>query len=263
MTSQLLALLLSLIAVILPLRYGCSDIIGGHPVPPHSQPYMAAIQRKNSTVCGGALVGDQWVLTAAHCRLKKEEFRVVLGAHRASIHEKEQQIFKIMNLFCHPQFNMSSMTNDIMLLKLDRVANLNKYVQPLHLPECVEDIKHGTECTVAGWGVTSSGKPSECLRETTLKIVDRKICEKQYIKKEVKITSNMLCARGRKKFRKSDACQGDSGGPLICRGHYSGIVSFGEKCEKGHKGHLPGVYTRLTKNYIDWIKETVSHNRVP
>lgn len=94
----------------------------------------------------------------------------------------------------------------LFFLQLDRVANLNRYVQPLHLPECVEDIKHGTECTVAGWGVTSSGKPSECLQETTLKIVDRKICEKQYIK-EVKITSNMLCASGRKKFRRSDACQ--------------------------------------------------------
>lgn len=92
-------------------------------------------------------------------------------------------------------------------LQLDRVANLNKYVQLLHLPECAEDIKHGTECTVAGWGITSSEKPSECLRETTLKIVDRKNCEKQYIKKKVKITSNMLCARGRKKFRRSDACQ--------------------------------------------------------
>uniref|UniRef100_A0A8B9CVK5 Peptidase S1 domain-containing protein n=1 Tax=Anser brachyrhynchus TaxID=132585 RepID=A0A8B9CVK5_9AVES len=263
MTSQLLALLLSLIAVILPLRYGCSDIIGGHPVSPHSRPYMAAIQTKNSTVCGGALVGDQWVLTAAHCRSNKEEFRVVLGAHQASIHEKEQQKFKIMNLFRHPQFNMSSMINDIMLLKLDRVANLNKYVQPLNLPDCDEDIKRGTECTVAGWGVTSSGKQSECLQETNLKIVDRKICAKQYIKKKVKITSNMLCAGGRKKFRKSDACQGDSGGPLICGGHYSGIVSFGEKCRKGHKGHLPGVYTRLTKKYIDWIKEVVSHNSVP
>ncbi|XP_035166359.1 granzyme K-like [Oxyura jamaicensis] len=259
MTSQLLALLLSLIAVNLPLRCGCSDIIGGHPVSPHSRPYMAAIQRNNSTVCGGALVGDQWVLTAAHCRLNKEEFRVVLGAHQASIHEKEQQKFKIMNLFCHPQFNMSSMINDIMLLKLDHVVNLNKYVQPLHLPDCDEDVKHGTECTVAGWGVTSSGKQSECLQETTLKIVDRKICEKQYIKKRVKITRNMLCAGGRKKFQKSDACPGDSGGPLICGGHYSGIVSFGEKCGRGH---LPGVYTRLTKKYIDWIKEIVSRNRV-
>lgn len=42
------------------------DIIGGH-VHPHSWPYMAAIQRKNLTKCGGALVEKQWVLTAAHC----------------------------------------------------------------------------------------------------------------------------------------------------------------------------------------------------
>ncbi|NXI63484.1 GRAK protein, partial [Anseranas semipalmata] len=189
--------------------------------------------------------------------LKKTELRVVLGAHQASIAEKEQQKFKIMNFFCHPQFNISSKKNDIMLLKLDRMANLNKYVQIVRLPDSCEDIKPGKKCKVAGWGVTSSGEPSKCLQETTLKIVDRKICKSKYIKKKVKITRNMLCAGGKNMSSKRDACSGDSGGPLICGSQYSGIVSFGEKCGTGD---LPGVYTRLTKKYVDWIKETISRN---
>ncbi|KAF1484441.1 Granzyme A, partial [Megadyptes antipodes antipodes] len=254
MTSYLLALLLSLIAVILPPRYGCTDIIGGRIVRPHSWPFMAAIQKKNSTVCGGALVGKQWVLTAAHCELNKSEVRVVLGAHQASIAEKEQQIFKVMHYFPNPQFGKSSKENDIMLLKLNGIAKLNKFVQLLPLPDSYEDTKPGTTCKVAGWGVRSSGKPSKYLRKTTLKIVDRKSCESKY-GNYAKITSNMLCAVGKNKIFKGDACKGDSGGPLICAGRYSGIVSFGKGC--GNRD-MPGVYTRLTEKYIDWIKKKIS-----
>ncbi|KFQ69258.1 Granzyme A, partial [Phaethon lepturus] len=241
----------------------CTDIIGGHVVRPHSWPCMAAIQTKNITVCGGALVEKQWVLTAAHCELNKSEVRVVLGAHQASIAEKEQQIFKVMHYFPNPQFGRSSKENDIMLLKifnfsssffqLNGIAKLNKYVQLLPLPDSCEDIKPDTTCSVAGWGVTSSGKPSKYLREATLKIVGRKSCENKY-GNHIKITSNMLCAVGKKRFFKSDACQGDSGGPLICAGQYSGIVSFGKRCGRRD---MPGVYTRLTERYIDWIKKII------
>uniref|UniRef100_A0A8C3JJ84 Peptidase S1 domain-containing protein n=1 Tax=Calidris pygmaea TaxID=425635 RepID=A0A8C3JJ84_9CHAR len=209
MTRHLLALLLFLI--ILPPRYGCTEIIGGHVVSPHSWPYMAAIQRKNLTVCGGALVERQWVLTAAHC----DWFRI-------------------------------------------RRTSTNKYVRTLSLPDSYEDTKPGTMCKVAGWGVTSSGKPSKYLQETTLKIVDRKTCQRKY-KKYTKITSNMLCALGKKLYSKRD---GDSGGPLICADRYSGIVSFGKGKRCGRRD-MPGVYTRLTEKYIDWIKKIISLDRDP
>ncbi|NXV77691.1 GRAA protein, partial [Atlantisia rogersi] len=258
MTSHLIALLLSLIAVILPLRYGCTDIIGGRVVRPHSWPYIASIQKENSIWCGGALVEEQWVLTAAHC--KAEGLRVVLGAHRASRAEKSQQIFKVTKCIPYPEFDPSSKDpsskeNDIMLLKLNDTAEVNKYVKCLPLPDSGEDLKPGTKCKVAGWGLKSSTKPSECLREATLKIVDRKTCQTKY-GSYAKITNNMLCALGKTMLSKSDACKGDSGGPLICGKRYSGIVSFGKRC--GTRPMVPGVYTRLTKNYIDWIKEVIS-----
>ncbi|NWV93247.1 GRAK protein, partial [Machaerirhynchus nigripectus] len=236
---------------------GCMDIIRGHKVHPHSWPYMAAIQNKNLDVfCGGTLVEKQWVLTAAHCEINGSEDRVVLGAHRASVAEKEQQIFEIMEIFRHQKFDWSSGKNDIMLLKLNDTAKMNKYVQLLPLPASFEDVEPGTLCKVAGWGNTSPGKPSKYLQEANLKIVDRKSCDKKYDNKP-KITINMLCAIGKNRFLPSDACQGDSGGPLICACQYRGIVSFGKEC--GKRG-IPGVYTRLTETYIDWIKETISRD---
>ncbi|NWW20833.1 GRAK protein, partial [Falcunculus frontatus] len=239
---------------------GCMNIIRGHKVRPHSWPYMAAIRIKNLDVsCGGTLVKKQWVLTAAHCAIDELEDRVILGAHRASVAEKEQQIFEIMETFRHSQFDWSSGKNDIMLLKLNDTAKLNKYVQLLPLPDSFEDVERGTLCKVAGWGSTSSGKPSKYLQEAKLKIVDRKTCDKKYANKP-KITTNMLCAIGKNRFFPSDSCQGDSGGPLICDGQYRGIVSFGRKC--GKTG-IPGVYTRLTKEYIWWIEKTISGDRDP
>ncbi|XP_015704227.1 granzyme A-like isoform X2 [Coturnix japonica] len=227
MTSHLLALFLSVIAVILPLRCKKSS------------------KKKN-------------ILIPLANRNKTLVTRVVLGAHNAFKAEKNQQRFKILRFYPHPQFNRSSKENDIMLLKLDTMANLNKYVDLLSLPDTGEDIKPGSKCTVAGWGEKSSGKLPKCLREATVDVVDRKICGREYYKKhKMNITRNMLCAGGKKRFSKRDACPGDSGGPLICGRKYSGIVSFGENCTSGVN---PGVYTRLTETYIEWIKKTLSLN---
>lgn len=90
--------------------------------------------------------------------------------------------------------------------QLNGSANLNQYVALLPLPSRDEDIKAGTKCQVAGWGVTSSGKPSKCLKEATVKIINRKTCSRNY-KKQIKITNNMLCAGWNNAFSKSDACQ--------------------------------------------------------
>ncbi|NXC28670.1 CTRB1 protein, partial [Campylorhamphus procurvoides] len=231
---------------------GCMDIFRGEDACPHSWPYMAALQSKDLRVfCGGALVERQWVLTAARCGFNESEYRVVLGAHQLSIAEKEQQIFKVKRSFRNPQYNTSSKENDIMLLKLNGAAELNKYVQLLPLPNSFDDIKPGTPCEVAEWGVTSSGKEPKYLQKTTLKIVSREKCNRKYA---TKITNNMLCAAGKGLFHPSSTCKGDSGGPLICDGQYNGIVAFGKGC--GKRG-IPGIYTRLTKSYINWIKKII------
>uniref|UniRef100_A0A8C8R6T8 Granzyme A n=1 Tax=Pelusios castaneus TaxID=367368 RepID=A0A8C8R6T8_9SAUR len=231
----------------------CVDIIGGGEVSPHSRPYMALLKGKE--YCGGTLIKENWVLTAAHCKIDSTE--VVLGAHSWLEREKEQQQFKIAKSIRYPCFDDQTKENDIMLLQLQTRAKINKAVKTMRLPNTDTDLKPGTKCQVAGWGITKNrqSKPSNTLREVNVTVIDRRICNDQnHYNYNPLITMNMVCA-GDKKGGK-DSCSGDSGGPLICNGELKGITSFG-KPNKCGAVQSPGVYTRLRMPHLLWIKKTI------
>ncbi|XP_067910526.1 granzyme K-like isoform X2 [Heterodontus francisci] len=257
-------LFISLIAVSLTPTYHGVEIIGGREVKPHSKPYMASVQVYNNKIktyehcCGGALIRSQWVLTAAHCKndCRQGRTQVVLGAHSLSQNEKSKQKLEVKKQHPHQHFNQKTADNDIMLLELASEAKINKYVKLLKLPKDGNmDVKPRTRCTVAGWGGTTVGSkcPSDTLQEVKLSVIDRKTCNsKDYYNHKPEVTKNMICA-GDKKGRE-DAYLGDSGGPLICRNKYTGIVSYGPETPDAKK---PGIYTLITKEYLDWIKNII------
>ncbi|NXE79030.1 GRAA protein, partial [Cochlearius cochlearius] len=245
-------------AVILLIIHGglCVDIIGGNEVKPHSRPFMALIYgAKKQPICGGVLIKENWVLTAAHC--DAEGGQVVLGAHSQRAKEKEKQYLQIAKQIRYPCYHSNSKENDIMLLQLQKRARLNKAVRIIPLPTSDDDPKPGTTCTVAGWGQTQNRlrKSSDTLREVNITVISRQICNdnRHYALKPV-ITENMICA-GSKNGGK-DSCHGDSGGPLRCNNVMKGITSFGKKGKCGTVDG-PGVYTRLTKEYLQWIRKTI------
>ncbi|NP_001079864.1 granzyme A S homeolog [Xenopus laevis] len=229
----------------------CMDIINGNEATPHSRPYMALINNDAGSSCGGTLIKPNWVLTAAHCIVNNS--KVILGAHNWRKREREQQRFSIARAVPHPCFDFKQKIHDIQLLQLKGVAKSNKFVSVLNLPTIDEDVKPGSICSTAGWGVTKvKGKASDVLRETNVTVVSRDKCNKIYKKiPNTEITTNMLCA-GPAKKRNEDTCQGDSGGPLICDKRFSAIVSFGKTCGDPK---YPGVYTRLTAKYLQWIRD--------
>ncbi|XP_066474424.1 granzyme A-like [Tiliqua scincoides] len=252
------AMCFSMAIVLLRITRGqCADIIGGSKSRPHSRPFMALIF--GTQLCGGTLVKPNWVLTAAHCQLGRKP-SIVLGAHSKSEQESTKQNFSIMKQFPHPGFSSETTENDLMLLQLNKPAKITPAVKPLTLPRTYKDVKAGTKCLVAGWGITANGqkKPSDTLREVNVSVINRRICnDRKHYNSHPPVTMNMVCA-GDKKGRKA-SCLGDSGGPLICKGEQRGIVSFGRKNKCGDPKY-PDVYTRLTKEYLSWITRTMNSN---
>ncbi|XP_052046235.1 granzyme F-like [Apodemus sylvaticus] len=244
---------LILLTLLLPLGAGAEEIIGGHEVEPHSCPYMARIKfvkvNGNRSYCGGFLVRDYFVLTAAHCN--GSAMTVTLGAHNIKAKEETQQIIPVDKAIPHPDYNSVDRTNDIMLLKLESKAKRSKAVRPLKLPRPNAQVKPGDVCTVAGWGRTSKNatKGSACLREAQLIIQDDKKC-KEHFHRYSKTTE--ICAGDPKKIQAT--FKGDSGGPLVCGNKAYGVVAYGR-----NRTMSSGIFTKVVY-FLPWISR---HMRLP
>lgn len=228
--------------------------IGGHEAVPNSRPYMALLLKDGKAWCGGFLVADQWVASAAHCLhgMKSEEFSVVLGAHSIYKDDSFKEVFKIQSYFLHSEFKEDPRQNDILLMKLNEKVTISPAVKTIGFQRVNQDVSPGTMCLVPGWGSTSSsGRKPEKLQEVEVPIISRTVCNGRR-DHDGNVNENMLCAGGLRK----DACEGDSGGPLVCNGIVEGIVSFGPSVCGGKKS---GVYVRISA-YVDWIDSIMANN---
>ncbi|XP_004698982.1 granzyme H [Echinops telfairi] len=219
------------------------EIIGGHEAEPHSRPYMAflKISGSKSMKCGGFLIRDNFVLTAAHCWGRS--INVTLGAHNLKVQEKTQQHISVRRAIVHPGYTKTFL-HDIMILQLKTKAQRTAAVRPLNLPRKM--VRPGQLCSVAGWGQVSVGIPTSTLHEATLTVQKDQECERLF--PNYNSTTEMCVGDRRKKMA---SFQGDSGGPLMCSNVAQGIVSYGWK-----DGTPPRVFTKVI-SYLRWIQKTI------
>ncbi|XP_039541225.1 mast cell protease 4-like [Pimephales promelas] len=221
-------------------------IVNGTEAKPHSRPYMVSIQKNWLHSCGGFLISDQFVLTAAHCRNKLESLTVVVGAHDLKNTTEGSVRIRVKSYHQHPDFTVEPVMNDIMLLMLDKKVTQNEKVNWISIPMKEEDNEVHSVCSVSGWGrLKTNGSLSNRLMETYVKIINNTNCENKWGKDDYS-TSQMMCTSG-----DGGSCTGDSGGPLVCGETAVGVTSFGDP-DLCNSPKLPEVYMKVSA-YLPWI----------
>lgn len=232
-------------------------ILGGSVAQAHARPYMASVQVNGSHVCGGFLIAEQWVLSAAHCWDNTTDLQVLLGAHSLSLPEPSKRLYNVLRAVPHPGSKSDTIDHDLLLLQLSEKAELGPAVQILAWQHEDLDVKGGTLCDVAGWGVDSyTGRRPDLLKNLTVPVMDRATCNSR-IYHDGTITDSMMCTESQ--YRR-DSCTGDSGGPLVCGGVAEAVVTSGSRVCGNRK--KPSIFTRVAP-YQKWImletNDTISH----
>jgi len=263
-------------------------IVGGHPADDGKYPWQVRLYSSmddNVGFCGGSFIGDQWVLTAAHCLLDTDE--VVVGYGNTD----RTKTTKVLSekIIVHPGY-IEGKKADLALVKLKKPIPNAPSIGFADAAEEKSLMPAGAKVTVTGWGAiwdfqafqnavdvmagrrtVSERKLLEQnelesprkLHEVDVEVIDPQECKSVYTSLQVPafaIGDTEICATGPAGGK--DSCFGDSGGPLVvpagnARGYVQvGIVSWGPQCGNPL---FPGVYTRVS-SFSDWIKQNVKAN---
>ncbi|CAG9565384.1 unnamed protein product [Danaus chrysippus] len=253
-------------------------IIGGLNAAPKQFPWITRLgfstreEKELDWMCGGALLSDRHVITAAHCVVTSIEAKLVtirMGEYDTRTNPDCQlnkcappvQDRGIKTIISHPNFNKPAFHNDIAVIVLDEPVEMNDYVIPICLPreeQLRQYLELGEKLMVAGWGKMNmtTDERAKILQYVTVPVLKLEMCNT--FGKRFTLAESEICAGAQEN---KDACGGDSGGPLMKvfdtpdgpKSFLVGVVSFGPTICGIRK---PGVYTSI-KFFLIWILDNL------
>ncbi|XP_043563035.1 chymotrypsinogen A-like [Chiloscyllium plagiosum] len=243
------------VPAITPVITGYSRIVNGENAVPGSWPWQVSLQQNTGFhFCGGSLINENWVVTAAHCSVSTRHL-VIIGDYNKCTADQNSQAISVAKTITHPDWNPNTINYDITLVKLATPVKFNQFVSPVCLASANDNFAAGKLCVTTGWGLTNSNAFfTPCvLQQTSLPILSNIDCQRYWGNM---VSDVMVCAGA----AGASSCMGDSGGPLVCQEggawYLVGIVSWGSgNCSP----NSPGVYARVSE-FRNWVDQTLAMN---
>ncbi|KMY98711.1 serine protease 1 [Drosophila simulans] len=223
---------------------GLQDIIvNGYPAYEGKAPYAVGLRMNNGAVGGGSVIGNNWVLTAAHC-LTTDSVNIHYGSNRAWNGQLQHTVNK-NNFFRHPGYPNSA-GHDIGLIRTPYVSFTN-LINKVSLPKFSQKGERFENwwCVACGWGGMSNGGLADWLQCMDVQVISNGECARSY----GSVASTDMCTRA---TDGKSVCGGDSGGALVTHDNpiQVGVITFASiGCKSG-----PSGYTRVS-DHLDWIRE--------
>ncbi|KAJ2952791.1 hypothetical protein O0L34_g7150 [Tuta absoluta] len=224
-------------------------IVGGSVTNIQQYPFAVALLLSrsgsvHSQSCGGAIINNRSVLTAAHCFMydpQTIQWRSRVGSSNANSGGLVYNTNQIIN---HPQFNRNSLDMDFAIIRIQGNFIFNNNVANGSIAGPNYPVPDNAPVWAIGWGRTCYlyCPGSEQLRHVQVWTTNLNTCRSRYQERNLQVTNNMLCS-GWLDVGGRDACQGDSGGPLIHNNVIVGVTSWGHEC--AHERY-PGVNARVS-----------------
>ncbi|XP_011143573.1 venom protease isoform X2 [Harpegnathos saltator] len=225
-------------------------IVGGTKAEPKEFPHMVAIGFENEQneilwLCGGSLISDRVVLTAAHCTYSQDwgvaKWARIGDLNLARMNDNARpQTIRIVERISHPDYKIPSVYHDIAIIKLETPVTYTMWARPACLPVDLPDTGYGDTAVATGWGRLdwADEQNSDNLQKVTLSLVPQYSCNESFFDGSPQLARGIIdewqiCAGEEGK----DTCQGDSGGPLVVFNtvhshmyNIIGITSVGHLC---------------------------------
>ncbi|XP_053428557.1 serine protease 38 [Nycticebus coucang] len=240
-------------------------VLGGGSAPERKWPWQVSLHYAGFHVCGGSIVNEYWVLSAAHCFSRDksiEIYDVYVGLVNLKVAGNYTQWFEVNRVILHPTYEAyHPIGGDVALVQLKSRIFFSEAVLPVCLAPPDVNLTPGLNCWSTGWGMVSQlGATSDELQEVKLPLVPVFLCRHLY-GGPFYILWDMICAGDIKNMK--TVCEGDSGGPLVCEFNriwlQIGVVSWGRGCSRPM---FPGVYARVSY-FSRWIHYNIKITPVP